>query len=182
MLPIQRLSDVFGGAVQCHVVLNQHAVVKHSDGSGASDTPITTELRRHEDNVIGLPLAWCSRCVNQWNVLLVNAGCLAVGVGFIAEGIEYLHFVSLHQEYATVATILPFASNHSWCLPFNVKLNITETLSRTQVTRTRDNHQMTVCDFPLWWAGVDRLPLSQIFAIEQHNGIRWWCLIDARRD
>jgi hypothetical protein len=47
-----------------------------------------------------------------------------------------------------------------------VKLNITKRLSRAQVTRTGDNHELIVCDFPLWCAGFDRLPLIQVVAIE----------------
>ena len=96
MLSIQRRPYVLGGAVQGHMIQHQHAIVKDSHRGGAADAAVLAKLWRFEHDVIGLPFTRCSRCVHQWNVLLVHASCLAVGLGVVIEGIEHLYFVALH--------------------------------------------------------------------------------------
>ena len=85
MLTIQRRPNVFRGTAQGHVILYQHAIVKDSHRGGAADAAVLPKLWRFEHDVIGLPFTRCSRCVHQWNVLLLYAGCLAVGVGVVME-------------------------------------------------------------------------------------------------
>jgi hypothetical protein len=53
-------------------------------------------------------------------VLFVDRSGLTMVVSLILIGVQNLHFVSLHQKDAAIATSLAFSLDHSRRGPFNV--------------------------------------------------------------
>ena len=72
---------VVGESVDLDVVLDQDAVVQHRDPRAIRDLPLLVELRRVENDVVGLPFSWLARCVHERCVLLVNRAGLTVEIG-----------------------------------------------------------------------------------------------------
>src|SRR5574341_250250 len=84
--------------------------------------------------------------VHEWRVLTVDRRGLAVRVRRILVGIEYLHLVSPHQEYAAVAALLPFAARRHRRHPFDVQLAVAEPLARPDVATARGDLGVAVLD------------------------------------
>ena len=75
------LTDKFGWTLHADIVLHQHTIMQNRQRSWASNTPGTIKHRRHKYDVVALSFTWTSGCINQGNVLFVDAGRLAVGIG-----------------------------------------------------------------------------------------------------
>jgi len=72
------------------------------------------------DNVIYIPLTRLLHGIYQRTCLLINARCLAVGIGLILIIIEYLNFIHPLQENPAVASRLTLASYGCRDLPLQV--------------------------------------------------------------
>src|SRR5258706_8976957 len=96
----------FGGGApfEFDVILNQHVVLEKSDRGWLLKLALVVKSWRMVNNIVGLPLAWLARDVDQRRVLFVNRAGLAVVIGLVAVGIEHLHFVAAFQINPAVAS------------------------------------------------------------------------------
>ena len=82
-------------ALNLEVVLHQHAIVKHRDGSRLDDFAVF-ENWAVENDVVALPLSGWAAYVDQRRFLAVYSGGVAVGVSSVIVGIEHLYLVVTH--------------------------------------------------------------------------------------
>lgn len=132
---IGRQSDVRRMTSQFHMVLNEYAVVQYGYYSRAYHITVFRKNRGFKYDVVGLPLTWPSRDIDQWNVLLVDRPCLAVGVGHVLVRIKNLHLVGFVEKHPTVASPLSVAFDLCGGSPFNMQLNIAKLLPRSDIAR-----------------------------------------------
>src|SRR5204863_9265726 len=98
---------------------------------------------------------------------------LPVIICFVVVGIEHLHFITPGEIYAAVPAALASAFHHFGRSPFNVQLAIAKTLFRRNASRFIHG-RYSITYFPPRFPTFAALPLRQIFAIDQDNGIGWW--------
>src|ERR1035437_5841595 len=166
------------GADRFLVVVNQHAIEEHGL-NGRLDEPLAFKPRRFEDDVVDLPLTRFASRIHKRRELPVNRRCLAVGVGGIVEGVEHLNLVTAHQQHAAIAARLAGTFDVGQLGPLDVKLAVAELLTREKVTRAGSHLEVAAPDFPLRVHDLVAIgalavlrPLGEVFAVEQHDGVR----------
>ena len=98
-------------------------------------------------------------------MLLVDRPRLSVEIGLVAVRVEDLDFVKPHQVNAAVAASLAGPLDLGGSRPLDVQLAIAERLFRADVVLAADG--IAVADLPV----LAPLPLRQILAVEQHDGV-----------
>ena len=153
-----------GFAGERAVVVGHHTVVDHRDEGGAQVGAVFVPLRRDEDHIIGLPLAWTARRVPQRWPLAVERGGLAAGVGGVFVGIENLQLVVAREEESTIAASLAVADHIDGGGEFQVDLKVLEW--RRGLDGAPTHFHVSVLDLPL----AARPPVH-IRAVKQYHGV-----------
>ncbi len=129
MLPygILRDPDIKCRASQADIVLDQNAILKHSNPWWSKEgRGITCKPRCSENYIIRLPLPRSSAHIYQRCILLVKAAGLTIPVCSVIVAVEHLHFVKALQVYSAVSPSLAFTGNLRRGFPFNMQLKIIE--------------------------------------------------------
>src|ERR1019366_5928556 len=96
---------------------------------------------------------------------------LAVGVGLVPVGLQYLNFVQRVQVHATVARLLIGAVWRVWGSPLDVQLAISERLLGHNVAAAGGDLEVAIAQFPGDRLAVALLPRGEILSIEELHGI-----------
>src|SRR5712692_9277687 len=156
---------------QLHVILNEDAVVEGGDAGWAQEFAGGVETRSVKNDVVNLPLAGRARGVYLRGKLAVDSGGLAVGVCLVFVGVEDLHFVEAVEENAAVSAVLVLALRGQRLAELDMELAIAEGFARVEVAGFRDDLEICVFYFPLGRAAIFMLPLGEIFAVEEDDGV-----------
>src|SRR5947199_933819 len=156
------------------IVLHQHAIVEHRHARRVAYR-VTRECRPVEDDVVRLPLPGRAAGVDERWRLPVHGGGLAVGVGVVTIRVEHLNLVMRHQEDTAVTALLAFALRRYGRGPFDVQLHVPEVALRADRPGTGGDLHVTVADHPARGRALERPPVREILAVEQHDGVgrRW---------
>jgi hypothetical protein len=87
-----------------------------------------------------------------------------------------LNFISPLKKYAAVAPTLSLAFDLCRGTPLNVKLAIAESALRAYVAGSFDYSETAFRDIPVRRCAIHVLPLGQIVASEEYNGVGRWCI------
>ena len=169
---VGRALHVVGWSGQFGVVLHKHAILQNSDVSGMKQLAVGSEARSVEDDVVSLPFAGAQAGIHQWRCLRVNGTGLAIGVSLVLVRIENLELVTAHEIDAAVASALILVVRRVRLGPFDVQLTIAERLRGTDVAGSGNNFDGAVDNFPARGATFVVLPLGEISAIEEYDGVR----------
>src|SRR5262245_12621499 len=112
-------------------VVHDNAVVNHGHGRRRVEL-VRGESRRREHDVVGLPLSWPARRVDEGWKLTVHGGRLTVRVGWILEAVQHLNLEDAGQKYTAVAAPLALAFDCGGRRELDVKLNVAELALRSE--------------------------------------------------
>src|SRR5258706_8020317 len=166
-------ADVMAGwPGEFDVVLGEDAVVKDGDVRGASDFAIGIETRAVPDDVVGLPLAWSARGVDQRRILAVDRGGLAIGVSLTVVGIEHLNLVCPLLLEKKNAAVLIFTFRRIGLGEFHMQLAVAERVLGADVASLGHDFEVSVFHFPFGGAAVFfHHPLRQVFSIKENCSV-----------
>src|SRR5581483_6023032 len=122
-------------------------------------------------DVVRLPLPRRAHRIDQRRVLSVKSPRLAVGVGVGLVAVQHLHLVAAHDLHATVAAALAGAAGRRRRGPLDVKLAVAERLLRHNVAGLGADDQLAVLHFPARLAALGALPLREVLAVEEDDGV-----------
>ena len=162
---------MLGRAGGLDVVLNEDTILKDSDARGVQQFSAGVEAGAVKDDVVGLPLAWRTRSIDQRGILAVNGAGLTIGVRLVLVGVEDLDFVGAHQEDATISAFLALSVRRIRLGKFNVKLAITEGIFGVNVPRFWHDLEVPLLDLPFCGTAVGAEPLFKARAVEQDDGV-----------
>src|SRR4051794_23410700 len=156
---------VLGWALHLRVVLHDHAVEQHCHIRRAYKR-LALEAWTGPDDVVALPLAWCTASIDQRRILAIDRPGGAIRVGRVIVTIKHLDLVKTHQEHTAIAASLAIAFDDGRCGKLKVQLAIAEDLTCLNVTGTRNNLHIAVLDLPARLSAGEGLPAGEIGAIE----------------
>ena len=76
-------SPIYTRTHNFYMILNQYPIVQNRNVSRLFNGPVIMENRSLENNIESLPFAWRPACINQGNMLLVNAPDLSIWVCYV---------------------------------------------------------------------------------------------------
>src|SRR6478736_4370821 len=93
-------------------------------------------------------------------------------VGLVLVRVEHLELVRALQEHAAVPALLAFALHFGGCRPLDVQLDVAEAALRPDAARASLDGGDAIGNGPeRGTAALLVLPLRQVLAVEQHDGI-----------
>ena len=108
MRPVVGQRTVCHGADQGRVIVYDDTVVEYSCVRGRLERAVCLEAGGREQDVIGLPLSWLARRIDQWWVLSINRRGMAVGIGQVIERVKDLNLIPPKEHDAAIApTLVP---------------------------------------------------------------------------
>ena len=152
------------------MVLNEHAVLQHGEGTGPH-LAIGELLGRVENDVVGLPLAGLAAGVDQRGVVAVERAALAVRIGLVVITIEHLDFIAAHQIDAAVAAALALALRGRRVPPIR-RATGSRRIPPWRKSRLGRGFHRAILDFPFWFGAAFAAEFGQVLAIKEHDGIR----------
>ena len=161
-----------GGARQFDMVLNKHSIVKDGDDGRAKEFPIFIKTRIVEDDVVGLPKPGRAADINQRRVLPVHGGSLPIGVNLAMDRVDDLDFVKRRQKDTTIAGIESLPRHPFGRRPLDVQLTVAKGLLCVDVSRLRNDFEVTLPNFPCRRFALGPLPLREVLTVEQDNSVR----------
>src|SRR5882762_10095080 len=170
---VVRTRGVHGPAGDDRIVLHQRPVVQHRYPRRVVYRTIRREPGAVENDVVRLPLAGGSAGVHERRGLSVHGSGLAVGVGLVAVRIEHLDLVVAHQEHTAVTALLTLTLGRRGRRPLDMELDVSEDAPSDDRPGAGDDFRIPVPYQPSCGRAVLRLPLREILAVEQHDGVGW---------
>ena len=153
--------------LQLKMIQNQDTVMKGSDVGWRFESTIFVEAGCCPEDIVSVPFPRLAHHVSHRRRLFVNCARLAIKVGFVLIGIEYLELIHSHQENAAVPTPLSVSFDDCRSRPFHVHLAITKRIHAGN--HPFPGNQRTVHDGPF----VTILPSGQVFSIKKNNRVGW---------
>jgi hypothetical protein len=120
----------------------------------------TAEARTPEEDIVTLPFTRRTTNIYQRRELSIDSARLSIRIRRILIGVQYLDLIEPHKIDSAVTATLPFTNHWQWCRPFNMQLNVPESLPGLEITGSGHRDQSAVRDDPAGWSTV-RTPPSR---------------------
>ena len=150
------------------VVLHHDAVEDRRDRRRLNHLA-ALQLRRVEDDVVGLPFTRLAHRIHQRGRLPVDTACHPIRVGQIVVAIEDLRLVAIHEKNTGVALLLRAALGARVGLPFQMQLTARETLLRPHIAALDD--QLAVLERPGTRRSVFAPQPVGVRPVEEHDRV-----------
>jgi hypothetical protein len=152
-------------------MLCNETVVQDGDSGFLQELAGSVPTRRFENQIVGLPFAGWAGGVDEWWLLAVERGGLAIGAGGVVVGVEDLHLVEEVDEEAAVATALAGTGYGGGRGKLELGLEVGELISRADATGNAGGLEVAVGHAPAGGVTTRVAPVDEILAVKEHKGV-----------